>query len=141
MSASQIVVIERLHQAQNAHDLEAFLACFAPDYQSDQPAHPDRAFQGLEQVRRNWSTIFHDIPDFRSELRGSAVEGDSAWAEWRWFGTRHDGTRFDLRGVTIFSIPADQIKWGRLYMEPVQEAGAGIDIAVKSLTHGSPPER
>jgi SnoaL-like domain len=84
--------------------------------------------------------MFHDIPDFRSELRGSAVEGDIAWAEWRWFGTRPDGTRFDMRGVTIFGIQADQIKWARLYMEPVQEAGAGIDTAVKSLTQGSPQE-
>jgi hypothetical protein len=92
-------------------------------------------------VRKNWSTIFHDIPDFRSELLRSAVEGDIAWAEWRWFGTRRDSTRFDLRGVTIFGIQADRIKWGRLYMEPVQDAGAGIDTAVKIMTQGSPKER
>ena len=141
MKPRPIVVLKRLQQAQNARDLEAFLACIASDYQSDQPLHPDRGFQGPDQVRKNWSTIFHDIPDFRSELLRSAVEGDMAWAEWRWFGTRRDGTRFDLRGVTIFGIQADQIKWGRLYMEPVQEAGAGIDTAVKNMTQGSPKER
>jgi len=136
-----VAVIERLHQAQNAHDLNAFLACFEPNYQSDQPIHPDRSFQGLEQVRKNWSTIFHDIPDFHSELLRSAVEGDTAWTEWDWFGTRRDGTRFELRGVIIFGIQADQIKWGHLYIEPVQEAGAGIGTAVTRLTQGSPPER
>ena len=141
MKSSQIVVMERLQRAQNARDLEAFLACIAPEYQSDQPLHPDRGFQGPDQVRKNWSTIFHDIPDFHSELLRSAVEGDIAWAEWHWSGTRRDGTRFDLRGVTIFSIQADRIRWGRLYMEPVQEAGAGIDIAVKNITQGSPQER
>jgi len=53
MESSQIVVIERLQQAQNARDIEAFLACIAPDYQSDQPLHPDRGFQGRDQVRKN----------------------------------------------------------------------------------------
>ena len=141
MKSSQIAVLERVRQAQNAHDLEAFLACFAPGYQSDQPLHPDRAFQGVEQVRKNWSALFHEVPDLRSELLGSAVEGDTAWAEWRWSGTRRDGTSFDMRGVTIMSIQADQIKSARLYMEPVQEAGAGIDAAVTNLTHRSPQER
>ncbi len=141
MKSSQIVVVERLQRAQNARDLEAFLACIAPDYQSEQPLHPDRGFQGPDQVRKNWSTIFHDIPDFHSELIRSAVEGDIAWAEWHWLGTRRDGTRVDLRGVTIFGIQSDQIKWGRLYMEPVQEAGAGIDTAVKTITQGPGKER
>jgi hypothetical protein len=28
-------VLERLHQAQNQHDLDAFLACFDPEYQAE----------------------------------------------------------------------------------------------------------
>ena len=100
------------------------MACFAPDYQSAQPVHPDRVFQGAEQVRKNWSNIFQDVPDIHAELIRSAVEGDMVWAEWHWFGTRHDSTQFAVRGVTIMDIQADQIMWGRLYMEPVQEAGA-----------------
>jgi len=141
MYSSQLLVIERLQQAQNARDIDAFLACIAPAYQSEQPLHPDRAFQGRDQARKNWSTIFHDIPDFRSELLRSAVDDDTVWSEWHWFGTRRDGSRFDLRGVTIFGIQEDHIRWGRLYMEPVQEPGAGIDTAVKTMTQGSSQER
>ena len=137
MKSSQITAIERLQQAQNEHDLEAFLACFAPDYHSDQPVHPDRTFQGSDQVRKNWASIFQDIPDFHSELLGWAVEGDTVWTEWHWFGTRRDGTRFEMRGVTIFGIQADQIKWGRLYMEITQATGTGIDTAVRRMTQGS----
>jgi hypothetical protein len=33
METRQIVLIERLQQAQNAQDLEALLACFAPNFQ------------------------------------------------------------------------------------------------------------
>ena len=123
MKSSQ-AIIERLQQAQNSHDLEAFVACFAPNYQSAQPMHPDRAFQGAEQVRKNWSKIFQDIPDFRAELLRSAADGDTVWAEWYWFGINRDGAQFAVRGVTIMGVQADQIMWGRLYMEPVQEPSA-----------------
>jgi hypothetical protein len=47
------MISERLAAAMNAHDLDAFVALFAPDYDSAQPAHPDRAFTGSEQVRVN----------------------------------------------------------------------------------------
>ena len=36
-------VFERLHDAQNRHDLDAFVACFDSDYRSEQPVHPDRS--------------------------------------------------------------------------------------------------
>jgi hypothetical protein len=117
-------ILERLREAQNSHDLEAFVACFAPDYQSAQPIHPERAFQGAEQVHKNWTNIFQDVPDFRAELLRSAVENNTVWAEWHWFGTRRDGEKFSVRGVTIMGVQADLIMWGRLYMEPVQEASA-----------------
>ena len=119
METRQIAVIERLQQAQNAQDLEALLACFTPNFQGNHPLHPEREIEGIENARKNWSGIFHAIPDFHSELLRSAVEGDTAWAEWYWFGTHRDGTQFGMRGVTIVGVQADQIKWARLYMEPV----------------------
>ncbi len=36
-------VVERLHEAMNKHDLEAFLECFHLDYRGGQPTHPNRA--------------------------------------------------------------------------------------------------
>ena len=141
MNLSSQVVLERLHRAQSQHDLESFVACFAPDYQSEQPIHPDRAFRGREQVRKNWSTVFSEMPDFQSELLRTTTEDDIAWAEWHWYGTLADGERFDWWGVTIFGVQDNQIRWGRLYMEPVQAPDAGIDAAVKSMTHSSTQER
>lgn len=117
MNSNPMSVVERLQQAQNAQDLDAFVACFAPDYQSDQPVHPERAFRGAEQVRKNWSAIFQDVPNFHGDLLGSSTDGDTAWTEWHWFGDRRDGTRFEMRGVIILGTQADQIKWARLYVE------------------------
>src|SRR4051794_25426717 len=35
-------IMNRLLSAMNAHDVDAFVACFASDYESEQPAHPGR---------------------------------------------------------------------------------------------------
>jgi ketosteroid isomerase-like protein len=129
-------VIERLRDAQNRHDLDAFVACFDPAYRSEQPAHPDRAFVGSEQVRSNWAAIFAGVPDFRARLLRSAFQDDTGWAEWHWHGTRTDGTRLDMRGVTIFGVRDGRIVWGRLYLEDV-ETGQGIDQAVRRMAHGT----
>jgi hypothetical protein len=130
-------LIDRLLTAQNQHDLDSFLACFDPDYQSEQPVHPDCAFQGRAQVHKNWSALFSSVPDFRSDLLGAVSAGDTVWVEWCWSGIRVDGTRLLWQGVTLFGVVADRITWGRLYMEPVQEPGTGIDETVTRMTKGS----
>jgi uncharacterized protein (TIGR02246 family) len=127
-------LVTRLHAALNAHDIEAFVACFAEDYDSVQPAHPDRAFRGREQVRANWSAVFAGVPDFRAELVRIDAVGDPAWSEWRWEGTHADGGRLDMAGVIVFGVREDRVAWARLYVEPVERAGAGIDAAVRDMT-------
>lgn len=129
-------VLERLHDAMNRHDLDAYLACFDAEYRSEQPVHPDRQFGGREQVEKNWSGIFANMPDFYAELLRSAENGDESWAEWRWTGTRADGQPMDLRGVTIFGVRDGRLVWGRLYMEYVDQSGTGIDSAMRRMTTG-----
>jgi hypothetical protein len=127
-------VIAEVQRALNAHDLERFLALFDPDYASDQPAHPDRAFAGVDQVRANWSQVFAGVPDFQAELLWSAAAGDVVGAEWRWRGARDDGTALDMAGMTVFGVRDGRIAWARLYMEQVEGGGAGIDATVRTLT-------
>jgi uncharacterized protein (TIGR02246 family) len=127
-------LVARLHAAMNAHDTEAFVACFAEDYDSVQPAHPDRAFRGRDQVRANWSAVFAGVPDFRADLVGVSAAGDTVWSEWRWEGTQADGGRLDMAGVIVFGVRDDVVTWARLYVEPVERSGAGIDAAVRDMT-------
>lgn len=138
MSTSPAAVVERLHSAMNEHELEDFLACFDPDYRSEQPVHPDRTFVGIGQVRKNWSTLFAAIPDFHAELLRSTVGGEAVWSEWIWTGTKTDGTRVHLRGITIFGVQEGRITWGRLYMEAVDAAAEGIDAAVARMAGSAP---
>jgi len=127
-------LVARMHAAMNAHDIDAFVACFAADYDSVQPAHPDRAFRGREQVRANWSAVFGGVSDFRAELIRLDAVGDVAWTEWRWQGTQSDGGRLDMAGVIVLGVRDELVAWARLYVEPVEEAGAGIDAAVREMT-------
>jgi ketosteroid isomerase-like protein len=131
---SPTAIIQRLNTAINQHDLEMFVGCFAPDYRSEQPAHPNRAFSGVEQVRKNWSGIFQNVPDLRSELLHFSVSSETVWSEWHWQGTRLDSSTLDMRGVIIFGTHHGRITQGRLYMESVEEGGDAIDASVKKLT-------
>jgi len=120
MRSSPKVVFERMIEAANRHDLEAMVACFAPDFRSEQPFHPERNFTGQAGVRNNWSFFFSTMPDFRVDILSEVIEGDTVWAELLYHGTQVDGTRQVTRGVTIQAIQADQIVWARLYIETVQ---------------------
>ena len=115
-------VFERMLQAANRHDLEAMVACYTPDYRSEQPFHPERNFTGPEGVQKNWSFFFTTMPDYRIDVLRLTVDGDTIWAELHFVGTQVDGTRQSTRGVTLVGVQGDLISWARLYIEAVQEA-------------------
>lgn len=129
-------VVERLRQAMNQHDLAGFLACIDQEYRSEQPVHPNRGFEGRQQVEKNWSALFEAMPDFHAELVATANDGDTVWAEWHWTGSRANESPLDMRGVTLFEIKRGRVVSGRLYMEEVEKVGGGIDETVRRLAEG-----
>jgi ketosteroid isomerase-like protein len=133
------LVMERLREAQNARDAAQLAALFTDDYQSVQPAHPNRGFGGSGQVLSNWSTMFDNIPDFTAELVASAVDGDTEWGEWYWHGTRRDGSAFSMHGVIIATARNGLIGAARLYMELTEVGGSDIDATVQELS-GAPAD-
>lgn len=124
------VMVDRLCQATNEHDLDALAECFALDYRNETPVHPARGFQGRAQVRKNWEQIFAAVPDIAAQVRWVA-DGGEAWSEWEMRGTRRDGSPHVMRGVVIFGVEGEQASWARFYLEPVQEGGGGVDDAVR----------
>jgi ketosteroid isomerase-like protein len=120
--SSPQVVFERMIQATNRHDLDAMLQYFAPDFRSEQPCHPERAFTGRAGVRKNWSFFFTTVPDMQVDILNAVEEGDTVWAELHYRGMQTDSKKFTVKGVTMMGIQADQIIWARLYIEPVQES-------------------
>lgn len=135
MTAS-LAAIDRLVRATNEHDLESIAGCFAEDYHNETPAHPARGFQGRAQVRRNWEQILTFVPDIHVEVVRSAVEADTVWSEWEMRGTRRDGKQHWMRGVIVFGVGGDAIRWARFYLEPVDESEKTVDAAVVEQVGG-----
>ena len=126
-------VLDRVTAAQNAHDLEGMLACFHDDYRSEQPLFPARTFQGIDQVRANWSAMLDAMPDFHAEILRSAVNGEIVFVEVHWTATKADGAPLDERGVVVMGIHEDRISWGRLYVDEVERESADINAVVRRM--------
>lgn len=128
-------VAKRWVEAMTAHDLDAAVACFAPDYHDEAPARRGEVIQGNEKVRENFAALFQNVPDLRAELLRSALDGDTVWMEWRMHGTRRDGTPMEFAGVNLFGVRDGQFVWGRIYTELVRDAG-GIDAQIECMSKG-----
>ena len=127
--------LERLAEAMNRHDASAMAACFAADYHSEQPVHPNRTFTGNAQVAKNWTEMFAGVPDMRVAVVAVDTVGDRSWSEWRWDGHHADGAEFAVRGVIVAGLRDDGlIQWMRLYVEPVEQDSAAIEAAVQQLS-------
>lgn len=126
----------KMKDAINARDIESFVECFSESYASEQPVHPDRAFSGRDQVRKNWSSNFNEMPDFSAQLLRYAILNNTVWTEWEWQGTRRDNSKMLIRGVMILGVEEAKFSWGRLYIEPVDLNGKGIDASVTEVMLG-----
>jgi ketosteroid isomerase-like protein len=126
-------VLERQRDALNAHDVDALADCFHEDLHSEDFVHPAQTFTGRDQVRRNWGLMFANVPDLQAELRGTAVEGDTVWGEWRIFGTRRDGQMLDLRGVVISKVHDGRIVSSRRYLAPLDPGLETVDDYFRRL--------
>ena len=82
------------------------------------------AFQGIDQVRANWSALLGD-PDFARLLdrRLTAARSSSRSAD----GNQGGRYPLDERGVLVMGISDDRIAWGRLVRGRSRARGAAID--------------
>ena len=119
-AANNPSVLIKMETAIDAHDIDAFVNCFTHDFVSEQPVHPERNFIGAEQVRKNWTVLFAQVPNLQAKLVTHTIAGDMGWSEWHWQGNQTNGTEFNMRGVVVVGLRENEIAWARLYMEPVQ---------------------
>jgi ketosteroid isomerase-like protein len=129
--AHPMAVVEHLRDTTNAHDLDAIVACFAPDYRNETPLHPARGFVGNDQVRRNWMQILSAVPDVSTEIVSSLADETTVWSEWEHRGTRADGSMHLMRGVIVFTVHNSMISAARFFLEAVDDANDHIDAALR----------
>ena len=126
--------ISELLEAMNAHDAERMAAQFAPDYRSEQPAHPSREYVGRDTMAAIWGDLYRAVPDLTSEVVASVEAGATVWVEWYWHGHYSDGSLFEMRGVAITKLSDDGLVVAqRLYGEPVEHDGPAIEEAERQL--------
>ncbi len=112
-------LLERLHTALNTRDLTNLLHCLQVDFEQIHPIRPGTDTTGLEAAREEWDSIFTTYPDFRADLLRQAIEGNTIWTEWHWYGNQPgggQGGRLDQVGVIIFGVEEGLLAWGRVYM-------------------------
>ena len=60
-------VIDKQIEAYNAHDIEGFLACYAPDAVIED-GRSNVLMRGIEAIRAEYEPFFHDFPSLRGEV-------------------------------------------------------------------------
>ena len=126
--------ISKLRAVMNAHDAEGMAALFAPEYHSEQPAHPNRGFDGHKQVEANWREMFRGVPDLTAEVVSEVTVGSTSWVEWIWRGHHTDGSLFEMRGIARTELTDDgRVAAQRLYGELVDHEGPAIEEAERQL--------
>ena len=131
-------LLDRISRATNAHDLDALVDCFDPEYHNETPAHPARGFTGREHVRNNWQQIFAGVPDVQVNVLDRAAEGDRLWGELEVSGTRRDATPFLMRGVVVFGVRGERARSARFYLEPVVDGTSDATAAVHAAVDSRP---
>jgi hypothetical protein len=116
---ADLAVLDRLRDAIDSHDPSQVVACFTDDYRSEVPHHPDRSFTGIEQVRRNWTAIFVDVPDISASIVRTATNGAEIWSEWELTGTDSAGARVTFVGPVVLTAREGRISWTRFYLDRV----------------------
>jgi ketosteroid isomerase-like protein len=125
-ASGPLAAVYRLRAAINAHDLDAIVDCFAPDFRSELPAFPDASFTGNENVRRIWGMLLSSVPDMAAEVVRSTCDEDTVWAEWQQQGTQTDGRPHLARGIIIFWIADGRIASNRFYVHPVSKGAPSV---------------
>jgi ketosteroid isomerase-like protein len=126
--------ISKLLDAMNAHDAERMSALFVPDFRSEQPTHPNRAYVGRDTTIGIWGDLYRAVPDLTSEVVAEVDDGATVWAEWHWQGHFADGSLFEMRAIARTELDDDGlIAAQRLYGELVEQDGPAIEESERQL--------
>lgn len=110
--APTLALLDRFAEAWNRHDLDALMACMAPECVFEASAGTEVAgarHVGPAAVRAAYAAVFEAYPDARWNRPRHFVAGDRAVSEWTFTGTTKDGTRVEVNGCDIFTLVGGRI--------------------------------
>lgn len=110
--ATTLTLLDAFAAAWNRHDVDALMACMAPDCVFEAAAGPDvtgARHVGPDAVRRAYAAVFATYADARWNQPRHFVAGDRAVSEWTFTGTTKDGSRVEVNGCDIFTLRGGKI--------------------------------
>lgn len=113
LEETRLKVLEDFCQAWNDHDIEALMNHMTDDGIFDSSAGPlpvGNRFEGSEQLRQSYLAIFDIFPDAKWNDGNHFICGDRGISEWRFTGTKTDGTKVNLHGCDLFLFDGEKIK-------------------------------
>jgi len=99
--------MEALMAAFNARDLDALMACMAPDCAFHSAAGPQAegaVHQGRAATRAAYAAVFAAFPQAEWADGHHVVAGDTGLSTWRFIGTTAMGAKVDVRGCDRFTF-------------------------------------
>jgi ketosteroid isomerase-like protein len=102
-----VAFLEAFTDAWNRHDIDALMAAMTDDCVFEAAGGPDvcgTRYQGREAVRAGFAQAWATFPDAQWQSGRHFVCGDRGVSEWRFTGTRRDGTHIDANGCDIFTF-------------------------------------
>ena len=100
-------LLDRFADAWNRHDLDALMGMMTDDCVFAASAGNDvdgQRSQGKQAVRAAYAAVFEQFPDAHWGNAKHFVAGDRGVSEWRFTGTRSDGTRVEVNGCDLFTF-------------------------------------
>lgn len=107
-----LTLLDDFAAAWNRHDVDALMACMAPDCVFEASAGPDvtgTRHVGTSAVRAAYAAVFATYADARWNRPRHFVAGTRAVSEWTFAGTTKDGTRVEVNGCDIFTLVGGKI--------------------------------
>jgi len=101
MAANEPDPVERQVEAYNRRDIDAFLACYAPDTVVEN-ATGTVVMRGDDETRVTFSELFRGSPDLRAEIATRIRVGEYVIDEERITGRR--GAADEIRVVAIYHL-------------------------------------
>lgn len=102
-----LYLLEKFAAGWNAHDVNALLECMTDGgiFYGSAGAEPDGAtFKGTDELRSAYSALWVTFPDAAWNDVQHFISGERAVTEWRFTGTKADGSKVNTRGCDVFLI-------------------------------------
>ena len=96
----------------NRHDVDRLMTFMADECVFESAAGAEACgtrHAGRERVRAAFAGVFAAYPDVAFRELRHVVAGDRGLSEWRFTGTRADGTAVEVDGCDVFTFRGDKI--------------------------------